>query len=83
MVFIGLIEHVNNKVSLIHYQYSPSSSNNMSQSIKSQVEKIVERTVSLKISQVKIAKELGFDTSKEIYIKGESSIIMIQEISNE
>jgi hypothetical protein len=41
------------------------------------VEKILERTVSLKISQMKIAKELGFDTSKEIYIKGETSTVMI------
>jgi uncharacterized membrane protein (UPF0127 family) len=39
--------------------------------------------VSLKISQMKMAKELGFDSSKEIYIKGDSSLIMIQEIANE
>jgi hypothetical protein len=32
---------------------------------------------------MKIAKELGFDTSKEIYIKGETSIVMIQEIAND
>jgi hypothetical protein len=47
------------------------------------VEKILERTVSLKISQMKIAKELGFDTSKEIYIKGETSTVMIHEIAND
>ena len=29
---------------------------------------------------MKIAKELGFDTSKEIYIKGETSVVMIHEI---
>jgi hypothetical protein len=32
---------------------------------------------------MKMAKELGFDSSKEIYIKGYSSLIMIQEIANE
>jgi len=41
------------------------------------VERTLERTVSLKISQMKIAKELGFDSSKDIYIKGESSLVMI------
>lgn len=29
---------------------------------------------------MKIAKELGFDTSKEIYIKGNTSVVMIHEI---
>ncbi len=29
---------------------------------------------------MKIAKELGFDTSKEIYIKGDTSVVMIHEI---
>lgn len=69
--FIGLLEHANNKVSLVHYQYSSSQSTSSAALIKERVEKILERTVSLKISQMKIAKELGFDTSKEIYIKGE------------
>jgi hypothetical protein len=32
---------------------------------------------------LKIAKELGFDSSKEIYIKGDSSVIMVQEIATE
>ncbi len=53
------------------------------QQIKERVESTLERTVSLKISQMKIAKELGFDSSKEIYIKGESSLIMVQEIAEE
>ena len=84
MTFIGLIEHVNSKVSLVHYQFTPPSSGpNASQSIKSQVERILERTVSLKISQMKIARELGFDTSKEIYIKGDTSTVMIQEIATD
>ena len=30
-----------------------------------------------------MAKELGFDSSKEIYIKGESSLVMVQEIATE
>ena len=30
---------------------------------------------------MKVARELGFDTSKEVYIKGESSVIIIQDIS--
>ena len=35
----------------------------------------------MKISQLKGAKELGFDSSKEIYIKGDTSVIILQEIS--
>ena len=45
--------------------------------MKEKVEKIIENTVSLKISQMKIAKELGFDSCKEIYIKGETSVIIV------
>ena len=32
---------------------------------------------------MKVARELGFDTSKEVYIKGESSVIIIQDISSD
>jgi hypothetical protein len=51
--------------------------------LKERVEKILEKTVSLKVSQLKIARELGFDTSKDIYVKGENTIIIMQEISYE
>jgi len=51
--------------------------------LKEKIEKLVERSVSLKLTQMKVARELGFDSSKEIYIKGEQTIVIIQEISNE
>lgn len=51
--------------------------------MKERVEKVLEKTVSLKMSQLKIARELGFDTSKDIYIKGENTVIIMQEISYE
>ena len=47
------------------------------------MEKILEKTVSFKIAQRKIAKEMGFDTSKEVFIKGDSSVVIIYEITNE
>ena len=82
MTFIGLIEHSNSRVSLVHYQFTPPSTGpNASQSIKSQVERILERTVSLKMSQMNNERELTFDTSKEIYIKGDTSTVIIQEIT--
>jgi len=49
--------------------------------MKEKVEKILEKTISFKITQSKIAKELGFDSSKEVFIKGEQTIVIMQEIS--
>lgn len=39
--------------------------------------------MSLKIAQAKTARELGFDGSKEIFLKGEQTVIMMHEISPE
>lgn len=59
-----------------------TTSSNQSQ-VKERVEKILQRVVSFKIGQRKMAKEMGFDTSKEVYIKGEQSVCILYEISNE
>lgn len=32
---------------------------------------------------MKVARELGFDSSKDIYIKGTETVIIMQEMSNE
>jgi len=39
--------------------------------------------MSFKIAQRKIQKELGFDMSKEVSIKGSNSVIIIVEITSE
>lgn len=39
--------------------------------MKAKAEKILESCVNLKISQKKLSKELGFDSSKETFIKGD------------
>ncbi|CDW71521.1 UNKNOWN [Stylonychia lemnae] len=87
----------NNKASIVQYQYNHlagissqvknGSQNSQNQSsvsqIKERVEKVLERVVSFKIAQRKIAKEMGFDSSKEVFLKGEQSVVILYEISNE
>jgi hypothetical protein len=50
---------------------------------KEKVEKILEKTVSFKIAQRKLAKEMGFDSSKEVFIKGDSSVAILYDVTNE
>eukprot|EP00347_Sterkiella_histriomuscorum_P023696 403333704 len=59
---------------------SQSAQQNSVANIKDKVEKILERTVSFKIAQKKIAREMGFDSSKEVFIKGEQSVIIVYEV---
>ena len=39
--------------------------------------------VSFRIAQTKLAKELGFDSSRETYIRGNNSIVMMIEIKED
>ncbi len=41
------------------------------------MEKILERAASLKVTQQRMARELGFDGSREIFVKGEDSVVML------
>lgn len=53
---------------------SSKSSQNVpltAQALREKIEKILEKAVSFKIAQKKIAVEMGFDSSKEAFIKGE------------
>ena len=50
---------------------------------KQKVEKILEKTVSFKIAQRKLAKEMGFDSSKEVFIKGDQSVAIIYDVTND
>ena len=50
---------------------------------KSKVEQVLENAMSLRISQIKMIKELGFDHSKETFIKGNDSIVIILELTKE
>ena len=40
----------------------------------------MEQIVSFRIAQTKMVKELGFDTSRETYLRGETSIVVMVEI---
>ena len=44
------------------------------------MEGLLEQIVSFRIAQTKMAKELGFDSSRETYLRGESSIAIMVEI---
>ena len=39
--------------------------------------------VSFRIAQTKLAKEMGFDSSRETYIRGNNSIVMMIEIKED
>lgn len=69
---------------MLQYQCNFNLSNNQSisskssqnapltpQALREKIEKILEKAVSFKIAQKKIAVEMGFDSSKEVFIKGE------------
>lgn len=42
---------------------------------------MLERLISFKLSQKKMCSELGFDSSRETYLKSDNSIAIIIEIS--
>ena len=51
--------------------------------LKRKVEQVLERVVQYRISSLKFCKELGFDTSREVFLKGENSIILMIELNME
>ena len=50
---------------------------------KARVEQVLKKAISFRISQKKLCKEMGFDMSKETFIKGETSIAIMLEVSFE
>ena len=48
--------------------------------LNKKVEGVLEQMVSFRIAQTKMAKELGFDTSRETFIRGEESIVIMVEV---
>ena len=51
--------------------------------LKVKVENVLERAVSFRLSQHKMCQELGFNNSKETFIKGETSVIVMLELTKE
>ena len=47
---------------------------------KRKVEGLLDQMVSFRIAQFKMAKELGFDSSRETFIRGDNSIVIMVEI---
>lgn len=37
----------------------------------------------MKVAQRKLAKEMGFDSSKEVFIKGDSSVAILFDVTND
>ena len=48
--------------------------------IKKKIENLLEQVVSFRIAQNKMIKELGFDMTRESYLRGENSIVIMVEI---
>ena len=48
--------------------------------LKKKIEGVLEQMVSFRIAQTKMAKELGFEFSRETFIRGETSIVLMVEI---
>ena len=44
------------------------------------MEDVLERAVNLQHSQAKMVKELGFDASRETFIKGNESVVIMLEL---
>ena len=51
--------------------------------LKRKVEQVLERVVQYRVSSLKFCKELGFDSSREVFLKGENSVIMMIELGYE
>ena len=51
--------------------------------LQAKVELVLERSVSFRLSQMKMVRELGFDSSRETYIKGYDSIVIMLELTKE
>ena len=50
---------------------------------KVRVEQVLKKCISFRIAQKKMCKEVGFDLSKETFIKGETSVAIILEVTFE
>ena len=48
--------------------------------MKKKIEGVLEQMVSFRIAQTKMAKELGFEFSRETFIRGETSIVLMVEV---
>ena len=48
--------------------------------LKKKIEALLEQIVSFRITQTKMAKDLGFDSSRETFIRGDNSIVIMVEI---
>ena len=51
--------------------------------LKKRVDSVLDQAISFRISQNKLCKELGFDNSRETFIRGENSIVIMLEITAE
>ena len=51
--------------------------------IKKKVENVLDQAVSFRISQTKLCKEMGFDNSRETFIRGDNSIVIMLEITKD
>jgi hypothetical protein len=71
--FVGLVELNTGKVITYHSSWDSST-------VKEKSEKLLEKVVAFKVSSTKMSKEVGYDYSKESFIKGRNTILMTTEV---
>lgn len=79
LVFTGLVDH--KAGSLLYYLSSKEFSDEPT--ARTYFENVLEKIMSFKAAQRKIQSELGFDMSREVSIKGNNSVAILVEVTNE
>lgn len=89
---MGLVNIVKNKAMLMHQLVSPTFSMpvesedkpvNHAKVLQARVDQVLERVISFRMSQMNMCKELGFDCSRETYLKGDRNIIIVLDLKKE
>lgn len=73
ITFLSLLDADGNIVDYQIHSLTPNDS-------KKKLDEILKKTLDFKISTIKAAKLLGFDTSSETFVRGDSHIIVSYEI---
>lgn len=74
---ITFLSFIDSEGKVVDYQIHSSSANK-----KKKMDDILKKALDFKISTTKAAKLLGFDTSTETFIKGDSHIVVTYEIQS-
>jgi hypothetical protein len=75
ITFIGFLDNEGN---IVDYQIHSLASSDM----RKKLDEILNKAVDFKLASTRAAKLLGFDTSSETFVRGDSHIVVTYEINN-